>query len=507
VTALVPAPGPTVALAALSRSHERQAPLPWLAYRHTAVLTSAQILSVIGLTGENLPVGFALGNVDDDAPHTIMVVGEPRDPALAALAGARLANVLDPLITNEVNGSHPLQLWVDGSGTVDFLHAWTFRLRSPWLPGPLALVPHLATALDRAKDAHALLRAILTAAKIPGNDVLVNAVEALNDHFVFPLGGEQEARQLPVLLACFAHAGAPVTVPGLATTAVGLIETIEAAEQVSVSAAADPDWDNKTLAKALASFKRLRRRTAKGNPALLVDPTVIERAAKLSGLTFDVTSALSQRHLAIAQAVRLLRALPALPGLDRRRGNAAYRSHLQLQRGLAHERAWRDFPSVIAAGRDAESDAELTAQAHIDAVRHDRRAFAFAESSGQAAVARVLAVSADGRAVDLELARPVSPRSNLNWWWLDDAHAEAIIGNLEVLGGPSAGRHARLTVTAQMRRLAANPALLTGRDSIRLVCLDDTRPRRSYWPRAGGPARFGAQPAWPTPINFSVLDS
>ena len=212
---------------------------------------AAQVLSVIGLTGDNMPVGFALGDVGSDVPHTVVCAGEPRDPALAVRAGARLADLLDPLVAAELAGSGPMQLLVDGTNTAEFLRAWTFRLRDPWLPGPYGRDAGLAAEAERCRDAHVLVRAVLAAAKVPGADLLVTAVGALTDHFVFPLGGQQEAQQLPVLLACLRAAGAPVNLEHLPPPAGPLIAQIEAAETVTVSAATDPVWDDEQLVDSL----------------------------------------------------------------------------------------------------------------------------------------------------------------------------------------------------------------------------------------------------------------
>ncbi|MGH9393950.1 MAG: hypothetical protein ACRD1E_07245, partial [Terriglobales bacterium] len=118
-------------------------------YRHVPIQPAARILTIIGLTGDNTPVGFAIGGVDDDIPDLMVVTGEPRDPALTVLTAAALADSLEPLLAAETGGAGPAQILVDGPNTIGFLHAWTFRMRAPWLPGPYAADARLAAAAER----------------------------------------------------------------------------------------------------------------------------------------------------------------------------------------------------------------------------------------------------------------------------------------------------------------------------------------------------------------------
>jgi hypothetical protein len=419
-------------------------------------------------------------------------------------AGARLADILDPHVAATVNGGPPLQLLIDSPNTLQFLWSWTFRMRAPWLPGPYQNDPELQAQAERCKDAHALARAVLAAGQVPGGDVIADAVTTLTGHFVFPLAGAQEAAQLGVLLACLRHAGAPVRLAALGPVVGTLLDQIEAAEELALSAAADPEWDNRTLVPALTAFKRLRNAAARGNQLRRADPAVCEAAARASGVTAHVTAQLNMRHAAISQAFEIMRAHPPLPALDNRRQRADYRVNLQLRRGARHDRTWRDFPRLLNAARDADNDQQLTVQAVTEAARGDRRVFALAQARGEAAVARVLGVSPDGRIVDLELDRPLTPRGDGGWWWLDDTHTEPVTGSLAVHSGATPTR-ATLTVTAQMRRLAASPAILTAQPQIRLVTLERPFEGRPWWPTPADAA--APQPApWPAPIDFAALD-
>jgi hypothetical protein len=501
---LLPPVEPVVQLELALQAHEEERPVPMVTFRHVAVQAHAQVLSIIGLTGENVPVGFALGDLDDDVPHTVVIVGDPRDPALAARAGAAMADLLEPLVTAEIGEAGPMQLLVDSTNTVDFLHATTFRSRSPWLPGPYGSDRALVAAAERCRDSYALTRAILAAAKVPGADLVVDAVGALTAHLVFPLGGQQEAQQLPVLLACLRHAGAPVTAAPVPLVAGSLLEQVEAAETVTVSAAADPEWDNRHLFPALTSFKRLRNRASRGNQLARVDADLCARSARASGLEGIVTAQLHIRHRAVAEAFRLLRLLPELPDLAERRARADRRVRAHLQRGLSHERAWADFPSLMTAAIDADNDADLSSSALIEAVRGDPRVFALMQARGEAAEAQVVSLSPDGRQVELRMVHPLVPRSS-EWWWLDDTHSEPVTGALEILPNQPLGTHATLTVTKQMRRLAATPTLVTAPATIRLTSASRPFGGRRWWP--GRNVRDAAPQPWPDVIDFAGLDA
>lgn len=502
---LVPPVDPVLLLEVTLQAHDEQRPVALLERRHVPIHAGAQVLSIVGLTGENVPVGIALGDLDADVPHSVIIVGDPRDPALAARAGAALGDLLEPLVAGEIGGAGPMQLLVDSTNTVDFLHATTFRTRSPWLPGPYAQDQALQASAERCRDSHGLVRAILTAAKIPGADIVVDAVGALTAHLVFPLGGQQEAQQLPVLLACLRFAGAPIVVPEVPVVPGGLLEQIEAAEAVTVSAAADPEWDNRHLFPSLTSFKRIRNRASRGNQLARVDAALIERAARASGLEAIVTTQLHMRHRAVAEAIRLLRQLPELPHLHDRRARADWRIRELLQRALAHDRAWADFPSLTSAAIDAEGNSQLAAAAMLEAVRGDARVFALAQARGEAAVAHVVSVSPDGRRVELQMTNPLVPRTPTDWWWLDDLHDDPIIGTLEIQPTEPLGTHAVLTVTAQMRRLAAMPRLLMGPAAIRLTSATRPFDGRRWWPRRTVPEAVPV--AWPGAIDFAALDA
>ena len=503
--AIIPAVDPQLQLAATLQAHNSGQPVVLLERRHVTIRDDAHVLSVVGMTGDNVPLGFAVGDLGAAAPHTIVVVGDPRDPALAVRAGARLADILDPHVAAAVNGGPPLQLLIDSPNTLQFLWSWTFRMRAPWLPGPYQNDPELGAQAERCEDAYALTRAVLAASQVPGDDVIADAVTMLTGHLVFPLAGAQEATQLGVLLACLRHAGAPVRLTALGPAVGTLLDQIEAAEELALSAAADPEWDNRTIVPALTAFKRLRNAAARGNQLRRADPAVCEAAAQASGLTSHVTAQLKMRHAAISQAFEIMRAHPPLPALDGRRQRAAYRVNLHLQRGARHDRTWRDFPRMLNAARDADNNQQLIAGALIEAARGDRRVFALVQARGEAAIARVLRVSPDGRSVDLELDRPLTPRSDSGWWWLDDTHSEPVTGNLAVHPGTAPTR-ATLTVTVQMRRLAATPTILTAQPRIRLVTLERPFDGRAWWPT---PADAVAPPPapWPAPIDFAALDT
>ena len=505
MSAIIPAVDPQLQLAATLQAHNSGQPIVLLERRHVAIQDHAQVLSVIGVTGENVPVGFAIGDLGAAAPHTTVVVGDPRDPALAVRAGARLADILDPLVAAAVNGGPPLQLLIDSPNTLQFLWSWTFRMRAPWLPGPYQNDPGLQAQAERCMDAHALTRAVLAASQVPGGDVIADAVTTLTGHFVFPLAGAQEAAQIGVLLACLRHAGAPVQLTALGSSVGTLLDQIEQAEELALSAAADPEWDNRTLLPALSAFKRLRNVAARGSQLRRADPAVCGAAARASGLTAHVTAQLEMRHAAISQVFAIMRAHPPLLALDDRRQRAAYRVNLQLRRGTRHDRTWRDFPRLLNAARDADNNQQLTAIALIEAARGDRRVFALAQARGEAANARVLRVSPDGRSVDLELDRPLTPRSDSGWWWLDDTHSAPVTGNLTVHPGTTPPR-ATLSVTAQMRRLAATPTTLTAQQSIRLVTLERPFDGRAWWPTLADAAAPPPAP-WSAPIDFAALDT
>ncbi len=138
-------------------------------------------------------------------------------------------------------------------------------------------------------------------------------------------------------------------------------------------------------------------------------------------------------------------------------------------------------------------------------MRGDPRAFAYAEATGEALYARATSVSADGRSVRLHLERPLDPRTETGWRWLDDVHSQPITGDLELIG-PT---RAIWTVTAQMVRLGQNPALLTVPDRLRLTSRSGSFPGRSYL--GGDPAQGHAAPViartplpFTTPIDFTV---
>ncbi len=257
---------------------------------------------------------------------------------------------------------------------------------------------------------------------------------------------------------------------------------------------------------ALTAFKRLRNAAARGNQLRRVDPAVVETASHVSGVTAHVTAQLEIRHAATSQAFQIVRAQPALPRLDVRRQRADYRVNLALQRGARHDRAWRDFPTLLNSARDAEDNQKLNVSALIDAARGDRRVFALAQARGEAVTARVLAVSANGRTVELELDRPLVPRSNSGWWWLDDTHTEPVTGELYVQSGVTPAR-ATLTVTAQMNRLRDSPAILTGQPRIRLVCLERPFSGRPWWPTRAHITAAPPVASWPASIDFAALDT
>ncbi|WP_033337916.1 hypothetical protein [Catenuloplanes japonicus] len=516
MSVIIPGIPAAMQLALAADAHTTGLPVPLLEYRHIPIDPGAQVLSLIGLTGDNLPVGFAVGGLDDDEPRTVVVVGEPRDPALAVRAGARMADILDPLIAGGA-GIVP-QLLLDGPNTLDALNAWALRLRNPWLPGPYGADPDLRVAAERCRHAFALIRSVTTAAKIPDTDVLVTAVEALTGHLMFPLAGAQESQQLAVLLLCLYRAGAPITVPLSQRDIVRFIEQIEAAEEITLSAATDPGWDNKRLFPALYRFKHLRNATAGRDQMRRVDAAVVDQVARASGLHHLVRAALVDRHRAVAEAFRALRELPELPSLPVRRAGAVQHARRTLQRGAAHEMAWRDFPTLAAANADGRRRDDLKATALIDSVRYDRRAFAYAQARGEATVARPVAVSPDGRRVELEFAVPLAPRGGAGWWWLDDRGPAPIAGDLEVAAD---GRAGQLTVRQQMRRLAADPQILVGQGAIRLTCLTPPFEGRPWSPRSDIPNRpanpgviipGAVQPdgsegpgRWATPIDFRTL--
>lgn len=483
MTTLLPTPSELVALEQLRAAHEAGLPQRRLAFRHVPVHGNARVLSVLGLSGDNLPVGLAFGDVDADEPDTYICPGEPRDPALAVRAGAALAQELDRLVATHENGGL-VQLLVDSTNTLQFLHSYTWRLRQPWLPGPYAAMPELTAAAERCGDAFALLRALAEASAVPGADVLLAAVPALNEHFVFPLGGEQEAQQLTVQLACLRRAGAPVPAGLLDPMRVSLVADLEDAEARSVSAWATPEFDNRQLMAVLAAFKRARAKAAGSNPAARIDRRMVTAAADACGLTGCVTDALRSRHATVAAAFRILRELAPLPSLPARATRARWRVNQQLSRGRAHDQRWRDFPALATADRAARDDANLVADAVIEAVREDAVGWAYATSTGQAARARVLAVGSAGTVVQLQLDAPLLPRSIEDWWWLDDTHPSPAIGRLVVHPATAAGMvRATWEISAQMRRLARDG--LPRR--VRLCCLDRPFDGRPWRPRQNQP--------------------
>ncbi|MFI1989064.1 hypothetical protein [Actinoplanes sp. NPDC020271] len=189
MTVVIPAPSVAMRMTLAEEAVTTGVPVPLLQFRHVPVNADAVVLSVVGMTADNLVAGFAIGRVDDDEPRRIVVVGEPRDPALSVRAGAALADILDPFVRRAAAGGPMPQILVDGPNTLDAVMGWAWRLRQPWLPGPYADDPELVALADRCQDAYALLRALTGVAKIPDTDVIVTAVDALTGHLVFPLAG------------------------------------------------------------------------------------------------------------------------------------------------------------------------------------------------------------------------------------------------------------------------------------------------------------------------------
>jgi len=393
----------------------------------------------------------------------------------------------------------PPQLWVDGARSVATMRAWTFRLRNPWLPSALAAIEDRRVEGQRS---FSLLRGILAAADTPGADVVVDVAGVLGAHLVFPLADGEEATPLPVLLACLDLDGT--------TRVLDAVEDAEAVEDFEdgsgVSATTDPDWDNTVLLPALHRFKRRRRALAAGRASALVDPEMVTRSATESRVDAAIGAALAARHRAVAAGVGYLAQLPALPGLARRAQRAGWRVFQDLSRGRRGDPAWADFPSLPAGVVQDHRDLALLAEADLDAVGGDRRAFAFAHATGEATLARATSVSFDGRLVTLELAVPLEARTERGWWWLDDPHTQPITGNLSVTGPTSA----TWTITQQMRRLAADPTILTNAETLRLTCREGAFPGRPYF--GGDPARGHATPVMATaptpfarPIDFAAL--
>ncbi|MCU1449404.1 MAG: hypothetical protein JWP02_1574 [Acidimicrobiales bacterium] len=510
MTVLAPAADPGSQLYLQLESLEQRRPVGILEHRHVQIHTTAQVLTVVGLTGDNLMLGFSVGEVTAAVPHTVVVAGDPRDPALAVQVQAALADALEPFVIAELNGGAPLQLLIEGSSTLSFLRACTFRARNPWLPGPYTSDATLQQRKTRAEDLHGLLRAIELANNIPGSDVVVEAVDALTRHYAFPLGGEQEQQQLSVLLACLQHTGLINGLPGLNAAGVGtLLDAVEQAETISLSAATDPVWDNRHLIGALSYYKRLRAQLAGRDPLARVSPSVTDRAGHISGLDALVTDQLLQRHTMVAAAHTFLAQTPPLPGLDDRRDRAnGYQERItgSLSRAVAQERAWPDFPPMQSAARADEANNRLRAEAGIEAVRYDRRAYAFAQARGEALTTQVISVSADGRTVELLLDENPTLRRNSKWWWLDDTHTEAVVGDITVGAPvPGVGMPATLHVRRQMQRIARTPQLLTAPPTIRLVTIETPFSGERWWPRsAPGPAAGPATGV--SPIDYAALD-
>jgi hypothetical protein len=496
VTSTVPAPPPAVRLALASRALDARKPVAALEYRHVPVTASARVLSLIGLSGDNLLVGFAVGRPDADEPETYVVCHEPRDPFLALRFASEVGDVLRPLIVDALDAPAgapiPLQFWVDGPRSANALTTWSYRLRNPWLPAAVAAVEDRRPEAERT---FALVRAILEAARIPGADVLLGVSVVLTDHLAFPLADGEETSPLTVLLACLDLDGAhPV------------LEAVERAEAgFGVSVSADPDWDNRILVPALHRFKRRRRELARGSSTVVVEPAIVARAARESGLDRSIRDALRFRHRAVAEGVRYLAGMRPLPGLDRRGSRAADDIRSQLDRGIRGDRIWADFPKLRSAVIGERRNQDLLAEAGLDAIRGDRRAFSFARATGEAGVARVLSVSADGRTVGLDFEPPFDPRGDEGWWWLDDTHGEPITGVLDDV----TGTRATWRITAQMVRLAGNPRLLTRAPSIRVTSRARPFGGRRYvgGDTSGGYAApvVGTGVPFANPVDFTAL--
>jgi hypothetical protein len=496
MTSVIPARPPAIRLALASRAFEAGRPVAALARRHVPVTASARVISLVGLTGDNLLVGVSIGRPDRDEPDTYVVCHEPRDPFLAlrfaSKVGAMLRPIVEDALTVPPGSAIPLQLWVDGPRSAGALVHWSHRLRNPWLPEAVASIEDRRT---EAQDTFAIVRGVLEAARIPGADVVVDVAGTLAGHLAFPLADGEETSPLHVLLACLdLDGGEPVIIA---------LERAEAGFGVSV--AADPDWDNKILVPALHRFKRRRRELARGSSRVVVEPAIVERAAAESGLDASIREALRFRHRAIAEGVRYLASIPALPMLDARRQRASGDVRAELDRGLRGDRAWADFPKLRPAVIDERRDQDLAVEAGIDAIRGDDRAFAFARATGEAMLARVRSVSPDGRVVELEVDQPFEPRTERGWWWLDDGHDAPITGVISDVSG------SRVTwrVTAQMRRLANNPAILLSPTSIRLT--SHGRPFGGWAYVGGDPSRGYTAPVAGTvvpfgsPVDFAAL--
>jgi hypothetical protein len=502
MTALVPRAPQSLRLNLASRAIDAGRPVAALTRRHVPIRPDARVVSVVGLTGDNLLLGVGLGRPGAAEPDTVLVCPEPRDPILALRFAAEVDAALRPLVAQAVALSTPgaggpvcelpPQLWVDGPRTAAALLAWSYRLRRPWLPPALAAVEDLRPT---AEELFSLLRGLLAAARIPGSDILIDAVGALCAHLAFPLAEGEETAPLPVLLACL-RLGAGEAV----------LDRVEEAEaQPSVSASTDPDWDNGELLGALRSFKRRRTALSRGRPAGAVDRAVVTQAARDSGIEVVVREALVLRHRAVSEALSYLGRIPALAGLDARARRAGWNVHATLSRGLQPGSRWTDFPTLRGGVRQSREAQGLSADAGLEALRGDPRAFAYAEATGEACYARATGVSADGRTVRLRLERPLEPRTETGWHWLDDGHSEPVTGDLELV----APTRALWTITAQMQRLAQNPGLLTGPDRLRLTSRSASFPGRVYL--GGDVARGHAAPViartpvpFSTPIDFSV---
>jgi hypothetical protein len=499
---LIPTPPATLQLELLAAAHESGQVTQRLRRRHTPIQANARVLSILGLTGENLIIGFALGRLDADAPDILVVGGDVRDPALAARLGAALADALEPLLAAELSTGSPMQLLVDSAGTVNQLNAWSHRLRSPWLPGPYQHDRDLIRDAGRCQHLHALLRAVISANRHVGADIIIDAVTSLTDHYTFPLGGSQEQQQLAVLLTCLRYSGADIHLPELAPAGTDLTVAIEHAETISYSATADPDWDNQMLVPALSAYKRLRNRAAAGDQMKRIDTAVVRRAAELSGLDATVRLQLLARHRATAAAFRTLKTVPELNNLGRRRADVEYEVTTTLQRGVDAAAAWADFPSLGPAARAADNDAKRTSAGILEAVRGDQRCWAFTEANMQAATATVTSVSPNGRVWQLQLAHPLTPRSTTGWWWLDDNAATVARGTLDMDADDDT--LATLTLSQGMQAIAANPALVTTH-AIRLTCLPQPFEGRRWWPTPADASVATAAP-WSTPLDLASLE-
>ena len=202
-------------------------------YRDTRLHPHAQVLSFLVMAGEDTKVhGFAIGPTSG-RPHTVYVIGDPRNPAEQRRLLLALGDALVPYVEEcERNGRHP-QIIVPAGAHAKHLEMEADRYRFFQDPDVRRLGEVLAYFTERLP--------------LAGQQCLVVASEFLSRHYAMPVAPAEEAH-LGVLLAC-------IRPPAWMT----LLDAVEAAEAQPHGVNTDPEWDGTVLEPLVRSYNDARR--------------------------------------------------------------------------------------------------------------------------------------------------------------------------------------------------------------------------------------------------------